>query len=145
MNKLDKMLEVVGLKVGQEFYMVNNKTKLEFIFKVNKYGSLLCKDINKPNSEFYREFKFDILFDEDITVETLPFIPAQKEEYWTIQSNTACLYQFDSNNWHDFFRLSTGFCFRTKKEATANIDKFEKMMNEIRQGKRLALIDTLKD
>lgn len=138
MNKLEKVLEVLGLEINREYYLEVNGVIIEKV-KINNYVTIVRHNKSKGCWERSDKQLMDIISQPYTELIPVPFVPKDGEEYWTINCNTADSFHFDNNSWHDVFRLATGFCFRTEEEAEENKDKFLKLMQDIREGSKLVL------
>ena len=130
------------LEIDKEYFLLSNEINCGR-YKINKDGELL-----KYCAEKNYWFRSNVKMSDCITYSHLRFVPAhfvpvQGEKYWTINYRTGsiCLEIFDKNNLFDIFFLATGFCFKTPEEAKANKENFERMLKDIKNGKRLILAD----
>lgn len=141
MSKLNEVLKVLGLKVGEEFLLFKNGERIPGRYHFTDVGKMVARSIAAPS--IYLESKFslnDLITRDDLRLEPAPFIPKDGEEYWTLADHCElCKGTFNNHDAYDLFRLSTEFCFRTKEEAEENKDKFLKLMQDIRRGSKLVL------
>ena len=120
MNHMAEVAKMLGVELGEEFEVNENKSK-KFRFIENRFefftsGSWVC-DANAA-------FELDNLLSGVHTIKRKPWKPKIGENYWVIVpdgdiSEYAWLDSLDDNS-----NYKLGNCYRTREEAEANRDKW---------------------
>ena len=120
MNNWEKFAEILGLKLKQEFVLINvdGKRKNEYIYKITEDGLLYkmpTQYINWSNSSSGTIVK---LLNGDYKALAKPWKPKNGETYWyyRIKREEAFLTTWCYDGL-DLCRWKAGNCFKTREEA----------------------------
>lgn len=122
MNYMSEVAKMFGVELGESFY-INTQGDTEYVFTANglfpAYGSVVC---NNTLNE---------LLTGTASIKRKPWKPKYGEEYWFVEILTDEDGYVGSEEYFDecsvcvnYYKI--GNCYRTKKEAEANIDKWIK-------------------
>lgn len=131
MNYYKKIAEMLGVELGEEFRLKENKTKniVRPRYKITQEEGLMYS-INR--NEFDRSTILLAIINGSYSVVKLPWKPKKSEMYWFYGiSLEQALWATWSLNSGDFCRWKAGNCFRTEKEAET---KGKEIMEQIQKG-----------
>ena len=138
MNNWEKFAEILGLKLEQEFVLINvdGKRKNEYIYKITEDGLLYkmpTQYINWSNSSSGTIVK---LLNGDYKALAKPWKPKNGETYWyyRIKREEAFLTTWCYDGL-DLCRWKAGNCFKTREEAeTKGKEIMEKIQKEYEEA-----------
>ena len=118
MNYYKKIAEMLGVELGEEFNLKQNKTKniIRPRYKITQEEGLMC---STGGEEWNRSSSLLAIFSGAYSIVKLPWKPKEGEQYWycsTIAQPVvvATIWGGFSN---DLCKWKCGNCFKTKKEA----------------------------
>lgn len=130
MNYYKKIAEMLGVELGEEFRLKENKTKniVRPRYKITQEEGLLFS-VNR--NEFDRSTILISIINGSYSVVKLPWKPKNDEMYWFYSiSLEQALWKTWRLNSGDLCRWKTGNCFRTEEEAQS---KGKEIMEQIRK------------
>lgn len=115
MNYMPKVLEMLGVEVGEKFNIKNSA------FNPHHFDEDYCitdKDRDKVNGIYY----IVTLLNGKDEIEKLPWKPKEDDEYYIVCENENIVKcRWSSRNTNSFYRYNAGNCFKTKEEITPEI------------------------
>lgn len=124
-SKMAEFVKLLGVELNEKFKIKfrdgNISTQKYYIDegglqKVNEYTR-------------YNEYIIDLL-SGSMEIVKLPWKPQENERYYTYITNDSGKIEIDYTFWHgtyaDVTRYRLGFCYKTEKEAEANLPKAKK-------------------
>lgn len=137
MNKLEKLLDAIGLKIETEYLLIRNGQPVGTKYKIDKEGNFLFRSTNNKWVVSSKDFLKCIGNKNDEFVE-LPYRPNHGKDYWYVEVNGDCYDRgFNMTYIKDLLNLAIGNCFKTKEDAEKSADKYVKIFEDIRSGKTL--------
>ena len=114
MNYMPKVLEMLGVEVGEKFNikpLIGNPYHFdEDCILVNKNGHNVDDD------------KIIQILTGAYEIEKLPWKPKEDDEYYIVCENENIINcRWSSRNTNSFYRYNAGNCFKTKEEITPEI------------------------
>lgn len=130
MNYYKQIAEMLGVEIGEEFRLKENKTKDIFRprYKITQEEGLMYS-VN--GNEFDRSVSLMSIINGSFSVEKLPWKPKNGDAYWRYQpqfGNASLSAWLDDGI--DFCRWKVGNCFLTKEEAET---KGKEIMEQIQK------------
>lgn len=123
MNNMEKVAEMLGVKLGERF-KINGK-----VFWLDKDGMWNDKEGRCAGI-------LNSLLTGEYTIEKLPWKPQYSDRYWVIFMNEHVVRHYWSDDHIDFALYYAGNCFETKEEAEAQHRKSSKSCGgSMRRGK----------
>lgn len=130
MNYYKKIAEMLGVELGEEFSLKENKTKniVRPRYKITQEEGLMYS-VNR--NEFARSLLLLSIINGSYSVVKLPWKPKEEERYWFY---SVLLNQAVSRKWIDenyaLCLWKCGNCFKTEKEAN---EKGKEIMKQIQK------------
>ena len=130
-NYIEEFKKDNGLIDGESFEVVIDGDAKRFNFSGTAlYFCYTAKDIG-----YAKDILFDLLRGK-LKVIRPPFKPEKGEMYWTLEPNNQqqkiCAMDLRyRGSGIDILTIKAGFCYRTKAEAEANIDKFKAYIADV--------------
>ena len=130
MNYYKQVAEMLGVELGEEFRLKENKTKniVRPRYKITQEEGLMYS-VNR--NEFDRSTILISIINGSYSVVKLPWKPKKDEMYWfygiSLEQASWATWRLNSG---DFCRWKTGNCFRTEEEAQS---KGKEIMEQIRK------------
>lgn len=119
MNYWKQFAEMLGVELGEEFSLKENKTKniVRPRYKITQEEGLMYS-VNR--NEFDRSTILLSIINGSYIVVKLPWKPKKDERYWwySYVGEAPCSTKW-KGSYSDLFDWKVGNCFRTKKEAEA--------------------------
>ena len=119
MNLIPKICELLGVEIGEKFY-IGSEEKIEGAYYYFSSTELLYHVPNRtPDYAQYRDLA-DLIYGDKKIIK-LPFEPKDGEHYWRVRWNSVAIAVFrvtffDSDDEDHLFKYC-GNCFRTETEA----------------------------
>ena len=136
MNKLEKLLDVLGLKIETEYLLIKNEKPIGTKYKIDKEGNFLYWSSVSKKWAVSDKHNIKSLCEENEDFVELPYRPNHGDTYWYVDVGGVCFAMlFSKNNISDLLRLAIGNCFRTEKDAERNADKYVELFENITTGK----------
>ena len=107
MNNMEKVAEMLGVKLGEKFKVGGN------VFWFYGDGLVADDDNSYPNI-------MNSLLTGEYTIEKLPWKPQYGDEYWYISMNGDVLDNKWTEHITDYSLYYVGNCFATREEALAH-------------------------
>lgn len=135
MNYYKKIAEMLGVELGEEFRLKDNKIKNIFRprYKITQEEGLMYS-VNR--NEFDRSVSLMSIINGSFSVVKLPWKPKFGEQYWSysVRTNQACCSMFGEFV-EDYAIWKSGNCFRTEEEAkTKGKEIMEKLVKEYEEA-----------
>lgn len=130
MNYYKQVAEMLGVELGEEFRLKENKTKniVRPRYKITQEEGLMYS-VNR--NEFDRSTILISIINGSYSVVKLPWKPKKDEMYWfygiSLEQALWATWRLNSG---DICRWKTGNCFRTEEEAQS---KGKEIMEQIRK------------
>ncbi len=113
MNYMPKVLEMLGVGVGEKFNIKDVLNNNPFSFNdefrlVGNYGheeTILLK----------------LILNGEMEIEKLPWKPKEGDLYHCVLHNNTVVFHIWSLKWYDYYCYNSGNCFRTAEEITDEI------------------------
>ena len=138
MNNWEKFAEILGLKLEQEFILINadGNRKNEYIYKITEDGLLYkmsTQYVNWSNSSSGTIVK---LLNGDYKALTKPWKPEKGEKYWFyLYGAKEVIDSRWSGGTYDLLLWKVGNCFKTQEEAATKgkeiMDQIQKEYEEV--------------
>lgn len=130
MNYYKKIAEMLGVELGEEFNLKQNKTKniTRHRYKITQEEGLMYS-VNR--NEFERSVSLMSIINGSYSVVKLPWKPKEGEKYWYYSEpfNQAISHKWYGGN-YDLLLWKVGNCFKTKEEADI---KGKEIMEQIKK------------
>ena len=130
MNYYKKIAEMLGVELGEEFNLKQNKTKniIRPRYKITQEEGLMYS-VNR--NEFERSVSLMSIINGSYSVVKLPWKPKEGEKYWYYSEpfNQAISHKWYGGN-YDLLLWKVGNCFKTKEEADI---KGKEIMEQIKK------------
>lgn len=130
MNYYKQIAEMLGVELGEEFSLKDNKTKniVRPRYKITQEEGLMYS-VNR--NEFERSVSLMSIINGSYSVVKLPWKPKEGEKYWYYSEpfNQAISHKWYGGN-YDLLLWKVGNCFKTKEEADI---KGKEIMEQIKK------------
>ena len=130
MNYYKKIAEMLGVELGEEFRLKENKTKniVRPRYKITQEEGLMY---SMNRNEFARSLLLLSIINGSYSVVKLPWKPKEGEKYWYYSEpfNQAISHKWYGGN-YDLLLWKVGNCFKTKEEADI---KGKEIMEQIKK------------
>lgn len=135
MNYYKQIAEMLGVELGEEFNLKENKTKniVRPRYKITQEEGLMYS-VNR--NEFARSLLLLSIINGSYSVVKLPWKPKYGEQYWSysLKINRTCCNMFGEFI-EDYAMWKSGNCFRTEEEAkTKGKEIMEKLVKEYEEA-----------
>ena len=135
MNYYKKIAEMLGVELGEEFSLKENKTKniVRPRYKITQEEGLMYS-VNR--NEFARSTLLLSIINGSYSVVKLTWKPKYGEQYWSysLKINRTCCNMFGEFI-EDYAMWKSGNCFRTEEEAkTKGKEIMEKLVKEYEEA-----------
>lgn len=131
MNYYKQIAEMLGVELGEEFRLKENKTKNILIprYKITQEEGLMFS-VNR--NEFDRSVTLMSIINGSFSVVKLPWKPKKGEAYWHYSEVWGEVVSFEWEDClYDFLLWKAGNCFKTKEEGDAKAKEIiEKLRKE---------------
>lgn len=118
MNYYKEIAEMLGVELGEEFSLKDNKTKniVRPRYKITQEEGLMYS-VNR--NEFERSVSLMSIINGSYSVVKLPWKPKEREQYWycSIIAQPVVVATIWGGFSNDLCKWKCGNCFKTKKEA----------------------------
>ena len=135
MNYYKKIAEMLGVELGEEFSLKNNKTNElnECRYKITQEEGIMY---SIDREKWVRSCVLVSIINGSYSVVKLPWKPKNDEKYWYYSEtiNQATYHKWSFGN-YDLCLWKLGNCFRTKEEAEAKGKEIvEQIMKEYKEA-----------
>lgn len=131
MNYYKKIAEMLGVELGEEFNLKENKTKniIRPRYKITQEEGLMC---STGGEEWNRSASLLAIFSGAYSIVKLPWKPKKGEAYWHYSEVWMEVISFEWEDClYDFLLWKAGNCFKTKEEGDAKAKEIiEKLRKE---------------
>ena len=131
MNYYKKIPEMLGVELGEEFNLKENKTKniIRPRYKITQEEGLMC---STGGEEWNRSASLLAIFSGAYSIVKLPWKPKKGEAYWHYSEVWMEVISFEWEDClYDFLLWKAGNCFKTKEEGDAKAKEIiEKLRKE---------------
>ena len=135
MNYYKKIAEMLGVELGEEFSLKNNKTNVlnECRYKITQEEGIMY---SIDREKWVRSDVLMSILNGSYSVVKLPWKPKNDEKYWYYSEtiNQATYHKWSFGN-YDLCLWKLGNCFRTEEEAEAKGKEIvEQIMKEYKEA-----------